>query len=161
MISTRNYIGIAGTLCVCLAISNVAYFHMFGNGSQALHTIFNSPSSSELEFEDTSSTTIKVEIESASPVPGLRRQQTTGAAPFASNPILIENELPGTSDWFLTNPAMNNEVEGYMSRTSVQRGEAIMLYQKYHKCYSYDKRSIHHGSNRSVSIRVVWRPRRS
>jgi hypothetical protein len=128
MISTRNYIGIAGTLCVCLAISNVAYFHMFGNGSQALHTIFNSPSSSELEFEDTSSTTIKVEIESASPVPGLRRQQTTGAAPFASNPILIENELPGTSDWFLTNPAMNNEVEGYMSRTSVQRGEAIMLY---------------------------------
>lgn len=125
MISTRNYIGIIGTLCVCLGISNVAYFHIFGNGSQAPYTIFDSPS--VIEFEDTSST-IQVATGSASPVSGHRRQETTDTAPFASNPILIENELPGTSDWILTNPAMNNEVEGYMSRTSVQRGEAIMLY---------------------------------
>lgn len=44
------------------------------------------------------------------------------------NQIQLENELPGSPDWILSNPAMNREVEGYMSRTSVQKGERILLY---------------------------------
>jgi hypothetical protein len=44
------------------------------------------------------------------------------------NPIAIENRHAGTSDWTLTKPALNREVEGYMSHTSVQRGQSILLF---------------------------------
>jgi hypothetical protein len=44
------------------------------------------------------------------------------------NPIQLENELPGSPDWILSKPAIGREVEGYMSRTSVNRGENISLY---------------------------------
>ena len=44
------------------------------------------------------------------------------------NPIQIENEKIGSPDWILSEPAMNREVEGYMSRTSVQKGDTILLY---------------------------------
>ena len=44
------------------------------------------------------------------------------------NLIQLENSMPGSSDWVLTNPALNREVEGYMSRTSVQRGQKISLF---------------------------------
>uniref|UniRef100_A0A7S4MHL7 N,N-dimethylformamidase beta subunit-like C-terminal domain-containing protein n=1 Tax=Odontella aurita TaxID=265563 RepID=A0A7S4MHL7_9STRA len=40
----------------------------------------------------------------------------------------MENSLPGNSDWILTKPALKREVEGYMSRVSIQRGESISLY---------------------------------
>ena len=44
------------------------------------------------------------------------------------NQIQIENSFPGTNDWVLTNPALNREVEGYMSRTSIERGQNISLF---------------------------------
>jgi hypothetical protein len=44
------------------------------------------------------------------------------------NPIQIENNLPGTPDWILTNPALDREIEGYMSRTSIQKGNTILLF---------------------------------
>ncbi len=33
----------------------------------------------------------------------------------SSNLIQIENALPGTTDWMLSNPASNHEIEGYAS----------------------------------------------
>ena len=48
--------------------------------------------------------------------------------PHRNNSIITENKLPGTPDWVLTNPAFHRQVEGYMSRTSIQRGEPILLY---------------------------------
>ena len=48
--------------------------------------------------------------------------------PIVGNPIATENRKSGTSDWTLTNPALNREIEGYMSHTSVQRGESILLF---------------------------------
>ena len=41
------------------------------------------------------------------------------------NPVQIENSLPGTSGWQLSNPAVNREIEGYASLTSVNIGGTI------------------------------------
>ena len=46
----------------------------------------------------------------------------------ASNPIVIENERPGTQAWQLTRPADDHEVEGYASTTSAVAGQAFNLY---------------------------------
>jgi hypothetical protein len=54
-----------------------------------------------------------------------------GAAPLsgtaAPNPILVENQQPGTTSWQFTNynKAMNHEIEGYASLTSVDKGDQI------------------------------------
>src|SRR6266516_5450286 len=45
-----------------------------------------------------------------------------------TNPIQIENQKPSTADWEPTNPALDREVEGYASATSVNRGGAIDLF---------------------------------
>lgn len=44
------------------------------------------------------------------------------------NPIQRENAQTGTVEWRLTKPAMDREIEGYASRTSVNRGDAISLF---------------------------------
>jgi hypothetical protein len=44
-----------------------------------------------------------------------------------ANPIVIENLKPST-DWELTNPALEREIEGYASSTSINRGEALDLF---------------------------------
>lgn len=46
----------------------------------------------------------------------------------SQNPIFTENQLPGTRNWQLTNPAKNREIEGYASATSINRGEEIKLF---------------------------------
>src|SRR5436309_1684514 len=45
-----------------------------------------------------------------------------------ARPIVIENQKPATGDWEITNPALDREIEGYASATSVNRGDAIDLY---------------------------------
>ncbi len=45
-----------------------------------------------------------------------------------SNHISIENSLPGTTDWQLTNPATNREIEGYASATSVTKNDTIQFF---------------------------------
>lgn len=56
---------------------------------------------------------------------------------FAPNPSLqsyapwtikAENAKPGSTDWPLTHPAKNEEIEGYASETSVNRGQRISIY---------------------------------
>jgi hypothetical protein len=52
-----------------------------------------------------------------------------GAAPPQSlNPTIAENAKPGAPDWELTQPALEREIEGYASRTSVNAGEAIEIF---------------------------------
>ncbi len=46
----------------------------------------------------------------------------------AANPIQIENAKPGTGDWRLFSEAVNGEIEGYASATSVNQGESISFY---------------------------------
>lgn len=43
-------------------------------------------------------------------------------------PVQQENAKPGHSGWRLTRPAVNGEIEGYASLTSVNRGQAIDLF---------------------------------
>lgn len=57
--------------------------------------------------------------------------QATGANPAAaatSNPIAIENAKPGTSSWKLNNPALQHQIEGYVSATSFNRGETVSVH---------------------------------
>ena len=49
------------------------------------------------------------------------------ASVYGDNPIQIENREKGTTDWQLTNPAVNGEIEGYASAMSVNLGERIKL----------------------------------
>eukprot|EP01116_Phalansterium_solitarium_P003528 TRINITY_DN1433_c0_g1_i3.p1 TRINITY_DN1433_c0_g1~~TRINITY_DN1433_c0_g1_i3.p1 ORF type:complete len:333 (-),score=59.79 TRINITY_DN1433_c0_g1_i3:173-1171(-) len=61
----------------------------------------------------------------------LKDSRINGLAGFGTYPsrlIAAENELPGTDEWQLRNPAMVQEIEGYASATSVDRGETILLY---------------------------------
>lgn len=44
------------------------------------------------------------------------------------NKIQLENELTGSPEWILSKPAIGREVEGYMSKTRVNRGENISLF---------------------------------
>src|SRR5687767_8076923 len=46
----------------------------------------------------------------------------------AANTIQIENGKPGTTAWQLVNPAIDHEIEGYASLTSVNRGGQIRLF---------------------------------
>jgi hypothetical protein len=41
---------------------------------------------------------------------------------------IAENRRPGTADWDITRPALNHEIEGYASKTSINAGETIDLY---------------------------------
>jgi hypothetical protein len=50
----------------------------------------------------------------------------TLAAP--ANPTQTENSRPGSSNWALSNPATNHEIEGYASLTSVASGGQISLF---------------------------------
>ena len=52
----------------------------------------------------------------------------TPAVPPA-NPIVLENQNPGTTSWQLTvdHKALNQEIEGYASKTSVNKGSTIDL----------------------------------
>ena len=44
------------------------------------------------------------------------------------NPIQLENQNSGTSDWYPTNPASNHEIEGYASLTSVNAGGSLNFF---------------------------------
>eukprot|EP01116_Phalansterium_solitarium_P008363 TRINITY_DN2217_c0_g1_i1.p1 TRINITY_DN2217_c0_g1~~TRINITY_DN2217_c0_g1_i1.p1 ORF type:complete len:801 (-),score=259.36 TRINITY_DN2217_c0_g1_i1:40-2442(-) len=46
----------------------------------------------------------------------------------APTPIEEENARPGTTAWMLTNPAMQYEIEGYASLTSVNKGSKISFF---------------------------------
>ena len=48
--------------------------------------------------------------------------------PAAARSIAAENARPGTADWDIAAPALNHEIEGYASRTSVNAGEPIDLF---------------------------------
>src|SRR6202158_3852729 len=52
----------------------------------------------------------------------------TAADLRAANVTQIENAKPGSADWQLTNPAMNHEIEGFASLTSVNRGSQISFF---------------------------------
>ena len=63
---------------------------------------------------------------SAPALPPRRRLPVTPAVPPA-NPIVLENQNPGTTSWQLTvdHKALNQEIEGYASKTSVNKGSSI------------------------------------
>ena len=45
----------------------------------------------------------------------------------AQNQIVLENQKPGTRDWELTNLAINDEITGYATATSVNKGESLQF----------------------------------
>ncbi len=69
---------------------------------------------------------------SAAALLGLPLLQGRGANALAQqldvNPIVLENAKPGSFDWYPNNPARHQEIEGYASSTSVNRGNSILFY---------------------------------
>lgn len=49
-------------------------------------------------------------------------------APDSLNAIQRENKKTGHADWIITNPALDHEIEGYASLTSVNQGEKIKFF---------------------------------
>lgn len=58
----------------------------------------------------------------------LRLSEGTAFAAGPIGPVSIENLQPGTIDWLLTKPARAQEIEGYASLTSVNRGGQIQFF---------------------------------
>ena len=107
MVMPRNFYWIYGLPCLCCVTFNLVYFHLYRNGSKDHLDFLNSGDGSFRTWQSDSIHSHGITIK---------------------NQIQLENELPGSPDWILSNPAMNREVEGYMSRTSVQKGERILLF---------------------------------
>ena len=65
------------------------------------------------------------------PAPTTTTSTTTslgGVAPMAPGWLKLENTKAGATDWRLTRPAHNGEIEGYASAISVQRGDVMRLF---------------------------------
>jgi hypothetical protein len=45
-----------------------------------------------------------------------------------TNPIVLENAKPGNSNWGLSNPALNREIEGYAGSTSLNKGSSLRVF---------------------------------
>ncbi len=54
--------------------------------------------------------------------------ETVSEAPGDSGPVFLENQKPGTADWRLSCPAINREIEGYASATSIAYDELLQLF---------------------------------
>lgn len=67
---------------------------------------------------------------SAASLVGLTLASQSGLASTAqaNNPILLENNKPGTYDWELSDWSGHNVIEGYANKTSVPRGSTISFY---------------------------------
>jgi hypothetical protein len=50
---------------------------------------------------------------------------SSGTTIAALNPIVLENQNAGTTNWKITNQAFNNEIEGFASATSINKGESL------------------------------------
>ena len=63
----------------------------------------------------------------------------SGVVSAASNPITVENAQPGSSNWFLTKPGddTNLQVKGYASATSLNRGDSIDFHVSVSPAQSY------------------------
>lgn len=46
----------------------------------------------------------------------------------AQSVVALENQKPGTTEWRIAKPALDHEIEGYASLTSVPRGGSILIY---------------------------------
>jgi hypothetical protein len=63
-------------------------------------------------------TTVATPAATGSPAPDVQRP----------NPTRLENQRKGSARWEITQPALNREIEGYASKTSVNSGDAIDLF---------------------------------
>lgn len=61
-------------------------------------------------------------------MPFLTIKSTNNPSKVPDTSICIENSKAGTDSWILDNPATKREIEGYASRTSVNKGESISLF---------------------------------
>ncbi|UIE37514.1 DUF4082 domain-containing protein [Leptodesmis sichuanensis A121] len=52
---------------------------------------------------------------------------SSGVKVAAQNQIVLENQKPGTRDWQLTNLAINDEIAGYATATSINKGEPLQF----------------------------------
>ena len=51
-----------------------------------------------------------------------------GAGPGDTNPIVTENQRPGTTNWRIQNVAASRGIEGYADHASARQGDSVVLY---------------------------------
>ncbi len=61
-------------------------------------------------------------------VVGVLWQLPANGQPFTNTATVVENQKPGTTAWQITKSAVNSEIEGYASLTSVNRGGQIKFF---------------------------------
>jgi hypothetical protein len=65
------------------------------------------------------------------------------ATAFAANPIVVENQQPGTNQWQLGRPGFHTsfddtgQIKGYASATSINKGESITFYVSVNPAQTY------------------------
>ena len=84
----------------------------------------------------------------------LTGRNSSGLAKAADNPIVIENQQPGSSGWQLTlNSASDGtgQIKGYASATSVNKGQSITFYVSVNPAQSYSIDVYRIGEDGSLS----------
>ncbi len=64
-------------------------------------------------------------------------------ADIRMNSIQYENQLSGSPEWILSSPALNREVEGFMSNSSINKGQSIKLFYSVNEP-NYQRMQLYH-----------------
>jgi hypothetical protein len=75
--------------------------------------------------------------------------------PGASNPILEENELPGTSQWAIAQPSPNHEIEAYAGVTSAAPGDTVNVFASASKSTTFHWKLFRVGYYGGLGGRLV------
>ena len=86
------------------------------------------------------------------PVPG----GPPGAGPTDANPIVAENQRPGTTDWRIQNVAASKGIEGYADHASARRGDSVVLFVST-SAARFSVQAYRMGYYGGLGGRLVWR----
>lgn len=75
--------------------------------------------------------------------------------PPADNPVVAENERPGTTDWRIADVAASAGIEGYADRASAQQGDTVTLYVST-SAASFVVKAYRMGYYGGLGGRLVW-----
>lgn len=150
--TNRNLIKILFISIAFVQVAFIIYFYFFGGGSIPFEALLVNQNDIDTKIDFTTNHNNKMQ--------SYDKKKEVKPTKLNKNPIAIENELPGTKDWMIENPATNHEVEGYMSRTSIEAGESIALYHSIYTVTGTDKgttTSSHHLTTVRIEIfRSGW-----
>ena len=82
-------------------------------------------------------------------------QPGQGTSPGA-NPIVVENQQPGTTDWRIANIAAAQGIEGYADHTSAAQGDTVTLYVSTN-AFHFSVQAYRMGYYGGLGGRLIWK----